>query len=86
MVSPLKYYGSDPNKKGRGAGYYYRRAGYKRGWNSKYEGTRDGSRKVTKATKVSGRYEHAGDIKPAKKTYHTIRVGKRRGKQFFGFF
>ena len=38
MVTPLKYYRSDPKKKGRGDGYYYHRG---KGIYSKYSGDRD---------------------------------------------
>ena len=42
MVTPTKYFSTDPNKKGRGEGYYYHRGN---GYYSKYSLARDKNKK-----------------------------------------
>ena len=39
MVGPLKHFSVDPNRHGRGAGWYYHRG---KGWFSKYDGSKKG--------------------------------------------
>ena len=56
MVSPLQFKQKDPNNKGRGAGFYYRRSG---NTFSKYSKERDYDK--GKKTGGSRRYAHATD-------------------------
>lgn len=44
MVTPIKYFKTDPNKLGRGAGVYYHRGN---GYYSRYSRTRDAKIKST---------------------------------------
>jgi len=85
MVSPLEYKHKDPNKKGRGAGYYYKRNSYKRGHWSKYSGDRDAKKKVIRKSKgLSFDYSHAGDRKIRRRS--TQKRGKYSKKKIFGWF
>lgn len=88
MVSPLKYFKSDPNKAGRGRGFYYRRISYKRGWFSKFSNDRDGVHKITgKALpKLSRRYEHAGDRRKVKSMGVFKPTAHTKPRRKWGFF
>jgi hypothetical protein len=87
MPSPMKFFKSDPMRKGRGKGFYYKRGGYKRGWMSKYSGSQDGSYRPRKNTKkLQRRYEHTGDRNRMKRTTHRVKVSPKKWKVFKGFF
>jgi len=72
MTSPMRFFRKDPMRKGRGAGYYYRRS-YKgtTRWLSKYSGKRDGVRKAGIHRNQQWRYAHTADYS-AKKTKGAI--------------
>lgn len=83
MVSPIKYFRQDPNKtklNNRGAGYYYKRNSYKRGWHSKFTETGDGIKK-SQETRFTKSYRHTGDARPSRVT--TKKLGRRVIKGFF---
>lgn len=59
MVGGLKWYRRDPNRKGRGAGYYYHRGNNEY---SKYSSQNDTHKHAkTKIKKGNLRYRHTGD-------------------------
>jgi hypothetical protein len=80
MVGGIKYRRADPNRKGRGAGYYYHRGN---GVYSKYSTNRDKEHKKPR-TRFKGynwRYGHTGDgtySKPKKGKSH---YGRNRTMQ-----
>lgn len=88
MVSPLKYFKADPNNKGRGRGFYYRRISYKRGWFSKFSSARDGVHKIKGKAhpKLGRRYEHAGDRKKVKSMGVFKPTARAKPKKMFGWF
>lgn len=87
MVSPLKWKRSDPNKKGRGAGYYYKRNTLKRGWFSKYKLSRDAKKRATHQKKrVSDTYVHTVDRNTRKKRVATVRKSPRKKVRRKGWF
>lgn len=87
MVSPLKYKRSDPNKKRRGAGWYYKRNTHKRGWWSKYKLSRDARKRATHQKKnVNPRYEHTVDRNTRKRRVATVRKSPRKKVRRKGWF
>jgi len=82
MVGALKYYPSDPEGKGRGAGLYYHRGS---GKYSKYDVSRD-LRKVAKNPpypRIEG-YQHTGDVFAGiKRAYEKLEIAQEfyRGKE-----
>jgi hypothetical protein len=93
MPQPQKFYKSDPDKKGRGAGFYYARTvpkGNRRVHvHSKYSGSKDGNYKYPNAVgqpKLKAKYDHAGDRTHKKKTHHSVSVTPRKTKKFLGWF
>lgn len=78
MVSPLTWKNKDPNNKGRGRGYYYKRYGYKpRHW-SRYRKTRDAKIKASEKG-FSKRYEHTGDKNTGRRTSFKLNKNKFLG-------
>ena len=90
MVSPLKYFRRDPNKtktRNRGAGYYYKRSSYKRGWYSKYSAMRDAKKRdLRKSKRLSREYQHAGDLNTHRKIKALLNVSPRKKELFKGWF
>ena len=87
MPSPMKFYGSDPIKMGRGKGYYYLRGGYKRGWMSKYTGEHDASYRPSRnKKKLTRAYEHTGDTDRMKRRTHKVQRTPRKYVFLKGFF
>lgn len=83
MVGQLKKFGSDPNGKGRGAGFYYHRGN---GEYSKYSEKRDAKirasyRKVANVKHAEQKEPHMGDYHKGMKRSH--RIGKSRAKGYF---
>lgn len=82
----MRYFRKDPMRKGRGAGYYYRRS-YKgtTRWLSKYSGKRDGQRKpFTIHTTLNWRYSQTADHS-SKKTKGAISPRAKK-KTILGWF
>jgi hypothetical protein len=89
MPQPQKFFRSDPENKGRGAGFYYRRHVNGRPAFSKYSGGKDANYKYKNATpqpKLPARYDHAGDRSHKKKTFHAVRTSPKKSKTFLGWF
>jgi hypothetical protein len=83
----MKYYRSDPLKRGRGSGYYYRRGGYKKGWMSKYSGRQDGNYRPSLTTKKLKRnYEHTGDRNRRRMTRHKVNKSPKKFNFIKGWF
>lgn len=80
MVSPLVWKAKDPNRKGRGAGYYYKRYGYKQGHFSKYSTVRDSLIRAKKEKNLTKKYRHTADLNPSQKT-----AFKLNRKKFLGW-
>ena len=80
MVSPLVWKAKDPNRKGRGAGYYYSRNTYKQGHYSKYRTERDALIRASKEKNLAKSYRHTADVNPASKT-----MFKLNKKKFLGW-
>lgn len=66
MPGSLEYKRSDPNKKGRGDGYYYHRGN---GYYSKYSQERDAAKKGTKLSRMKYKkvQAHKRDTKKIKR-------------------
>lgn len=87
MVSPLTWKRSDPNKKRRGAGFYYKRNTHKRGWWSKYKNQRDAKKRARHQKKnVNPRYVHTVDRNTRKKKVSTVRISPRKTRRRKGWF
>jgi len=91
MVSPLTFFGSDPNRSknvNRGRGYYYKRNSYKKGWFSQYTGEADSVRKIKGKSqpKLSRKYQHAGDTTKRKRINHRVQISPRKQRRMKGWF